>query len=476
MGTNTNMLVNLVLLLTTISLTACKKLSSYDYPDSATSYGILTDDQTFSYFRFCIDRAELSDMLDGNQDFTVLAPTNRAFLNQGYTMDALKALSIPDLSNLVKNHLVPGKIDIVAAGSSILTASSGFNVKLENIDEACYVDGGDVATTNQQARNGYFNVINKVLSARPTIKHIIENYANANAQAQLSFLFAAVQRAGTVWGDLAGLLEGNGSHTFFAPNNGAFIDAGYTTLNAVQSESPEVLADLLAYQFIAGKKLTTDFADSPVTAYNGVPLYFDRIKESKVTLWYANGITFGNNTPSNLLAVNGVVHTVARFFPQPESVTTLEAVRAQADLTMFNALISKASEADAEPNFVELFSDPNASYTVFAVNDAGLQRYGLFDISAINEASPAALAKLLKFHIIPKRINNINIGDGGSVKTLLSEVDVVTGGVREYAITFERTGGFAVKGPANQQMIPVITPNVVTRNGLLNIVGTVLVP
>jgi hypothetical protein len=67
--------------------------------------------------------------------------------------------------------------------------------------------------------------------------------------------------------------------------------------------------------------------------------------------------------------------------------------------------------------------------------------------------------------MINKRLNNINIIDNGAVYTLAGSY-----------ITFLLTGGFKVQGPGNAISIPVITPNVVTTNGLVNIIGTVLKP
>ena len=77
--------------------------------------------------------------------------------------------------------------------------------------------------------------------------------------------------------------------------------------------------------------------------------------------------------------------------------------------------------------------------------------------------NPLTLAAILKLHIIPKRINNINIADNGAVTTIAGT-----------NITFLLTGGFKVQGPSNPTSIPVITPNVVTTTGLLNIIGGII--
>ena len=229
---------------------------------------------------------------------------------------------------------------------------------------------------------------------------------------------------------------------------------------------------------MAGARFTTAFDSVPVTAFNGAPIYFDIIPRkvtattkaaTNFTYWYANGISFGNAVASNLVAANGVMHTVSRLLPAPGTITTLDYIEADPDLTMFRALIARASEADPNLNFENMLSSPTSSYTVFVVNNQGLIDEGYADIDAINREDAVILSRLLRFHIIPKRINNINVVDGETVNTLYSSN-------QNTAISFNRTGGFTVKGPSNANPVSVIDDNIVTANGLVNIIGTVLKP
>lgn len=465
-----------VLLLTAMGFASCEKQSSYNYPDTASAYGILFDDESFTYFKYIVDRAGLADRLDGDSEFTLFVPTDRSFQQHGYTFDALRNSSAAELDALVRNHLVPGKIDIISEGTTTLTADNGFEIQLERIDDNSYVDGGDVTNPNQTTTNGYLNVINKVLTARPTLRTIIEKYESSNSDLRLSLFSAAVRHASRAWPGLLDLLDKGGPYTLFVPNNAALIDAGYESIEAIQSEAPEVLANMIRYQLFEGRRLATGFDSIAVSASNGVPVYFDRIKDSKTTFWYANGITFGNQTPSNLIADNGVVHMVARVFPAPISSTTMEYIVSTPELSMFHALIERASEANEGPDFVQMLAGSNTSYTVFAVNNAGMEDYGFADEAAIRASSPDAMARILKFHILPKRMNNVNVNEGNSVATLLKRDQVVRVGETHHTIVFERENGFHVKGATNRFMVPVLTGNVVTTNGLLNIIGEVLTP
>lgn len=60
----------------------------------------------------------------------------------------------------------------------------------------------------------------------------------------------------------------------------------------------------------------------------------------------------------------------------------------------------------------------SASYTVFAVNNTGLQAAGHANAAEINADKPGVLADILKLHIIPWRLNNINIAENGAVNSM----------------------------------------------------------
>jgi uncharacterized surface protein with fasciclin (FAS1) repeats len=459
-----------------INLAACKKLSSFDNPPaSGTAFELISADNNFSTFKYAVDKTGLGDLLNGKDEYTVFAPTNTAFINAGYPLATLQTMLSADVAIIVKNHIVAGKIDIKALGNSQdQTTLSGMKITIQKFGNLWYANGGDILNVNQATSNGSLSVINTVLTSKATLNDAVKTYINATGNSQLTFLAAAIVRASTGSTNFTNLLSGSTPYTLFAPNNGAFIDGGYASIAAINLAVPDVLGNILKNHLIAGTKFTTAFDSVPVIAYNGNPVYFDNTPRvvtpattiaNNVSLWYANGINFGNNVPSNILAANGVMHVIPRLLPTPVIVNTLDRIKADVNLTMFLALIQKASTADPVWNFETLLSDPAKSYTVFAVNNTGLIAAGYANVAAINAENPVVLAAILKLHMINKRLNNINIIDNGAVYTLAGSY-----------ITFLLTGGYKVQGPGNSTSIPVITANVVTTNGLLNIIGTVLKP
>jgi uncharacterized surface protein with fasciclin (FAS1) repeats len=454
---------------------ACNKRASYDMPASAVSlYEIVKEDTyNFSSFKSLIDRAGLSDLYSQPGEYTVFAPNNSAFTAAGYTPAVIAATSPDSIQRLVMNHIVEGTIDIRdISGTEELTALSGSTIKVVKTGNGIYVDGADV--TNPQhatATNGLLNVINKLLVSKSSVLERINTYVNATSNSTLTFCAAAITRASQGSTNLSQLLnDPKSDYTFFAPNNGAFIDAGFNTLAKITSFDPDSLTRLLQYQLVPGRKLTSDLDSTPVNSVAGIPIYFDRTKPGNTTFNYANGIVFGGGGSSNMMAGNGVVHIVSRIFPKPDTMTTLARIKSDTALTFFDAALTKASQG-GDMDYVKLLSDPLTSYTVYAINNQAFRNAGYATVTAVSNESATLLGNMLKFHLLPKRQNSMNFAENSTAATMLT-----TGANSPTYLTITRTGGYKVKGPSNVASASVNPADVVTTNGLVNVINLMLLP
>lgn len=110
-----------------------------------------------SQFTNLLKTPGLDKMLGGvmKKPFTLLAPTNDALSGMG--ADAMSNLTNPSnlssLANLVKNHIVPGKLDAAGVAQSGLKTAAGDTLNLNGANL------GDLVTGDK------FNIIpvNKVL-------------------------------------------------------------------------------------------------------------------------------------------------------------------------------------------------------------------------------------------------------------------------------------------------------------------------
>ena len=125
-------------------------------------------DGRFTTLATALQAAGLVDTLKGEGPFTVFAPTDDAFAKlPAGTLEALLK-DIPQLSNILLYHVVPGKVmaaDVVKLdGKMADTALEGkqIGIKVDG-DKVMLNDNVQVVITDVEAANGVIHVIDAVL-------------------------------------------------------------------------------------------------------------------------------------------------------------------------------------------------------------------------------------------------------------------------------------------------------------------------
>jgi transforming growth factor-beta-induced protein len=125
-------------------------------------------DGRFTTLAAALEVADLIDTLKGEGPFTVFAPTDDAFakLPEG-TVEALLA-DIPQLTDILLYHVVPGKVmaaDVVGLdGQAAGTALEGSTIAISIVDGKVFLnDTVEVIITDIEATNGVIHVIDTVL-------------------------------------------------------------------------------------------------------------------------------------------------------------------------------------------------------------------------------------------------------------------------------------------------------------------------
>ena len=125
------------------------------------------------------------------------------------------------------------------------------------------------------------------------------------ANPSLSTLNGLIVKAG-----LTPTLKNAGPFTVFAPTNEAFKAVPAKTMDDL-AKNPEMLKDVLTYHVIAAKVMSADVKNGPVKTLHGANVAISKagdfvtVEESMV------------QTP-NIVATNGVVHTVDRVMIPPK--------------------------------------------------------------------------------------------------------------------------------------------------------------
>jgi len=125
------------------------------------------------------------------------------------------------------------------------------------------------------------------------------------ANPSLSTLNGLIVKAG-----LTPTLKGAGPFTVFAPTNEAFKAVPAKTMDDL-AKNPEMLKDVLTYHVIAAKVMSADVKNGPVKTLHGANVAISKagdfvtVEESMVQT-------------ANIVATNGVVHTVDRVMIPPK--------------------------------------------------------------------------------------------------------------------------------------------------------------
>lgn len=231
---------------------SCKKDVNNNALSSTTPlYALITGDSSLSVYNAAVQKSGDSKLFTGTDSITVLIPTNAAFLSQGITLSTISAMSQGQADSLVRYHFLNAPAHLVTGSYNSFNSLLG---------PAVYGFG------NTDGSNNYFNGANAVLQSlagsNATVYKLSEPLTVPAASAQqllaadsaLSYFAEALKVTGF------GLAPASGWSTVLAPDNNAFIAAGYPTLASIDSANVNTLTSLLQYHVIAGQYFSNTFS------------------------------------------------------------------------------------------------------------------------------------------------------------------------------------------------------------------------
>ena len=258
---------------------------------------------------------DLVNTLSGG-NFTVLAPTNEAFVtflsDNGF--ESLAEVPTDVLANILLNHVITGEVrstDLVSLGSGYSTTNAtnadGDNLSLyfDTSDGVVFNGVSSVTAADVEASNGVVHVVDAVIGL-PTVV----TFAAANPEFQT--LVSALTREGLET-DFISVLSSSDTlapFTVFAPTNAAFgdllVELGFDSLDSIDAG---VLEIVLKMHVIASANVRSGDLEEGMVA--------EPLAEESITfsLTPSPQITDPNGRVSNIVAVdgqamNGVIHVV----------------------------------------------------------------------------------------------------------------------------------------------------------------------
>jgi transforming growth factor-beta-induced protein len=241
--------------------------------------------------------------------------------------------------------------------------------------------------------------------------------------------------------DLVEALRG-GPFTVFAPTDDAFFQVPVDILHAV--EDGGLLPTVLTYHVVEGEYTAADLPEGELVTLAGAPLTITRDGDTV----YVNGNPIA---AADVQATNGVVHVMGSVLVPPigdivEVATTLPGFGTLADLV-------------AQADLVDTLQG-EGPFTVFAPLDSAFEDLPQATLDAVL-ADPDLLATVLTYHVVAGKVSLSDMADG-------DELETVAGLTLE--VTKDDEGNTLING------IPVAVGNVQADNGVIHVLGEVLVP
>jgi transforming growth factor-beta-induced protein len=251
----------------------------------------------------------------------------------------------------------------------------------------------------------------------------------AAGDGRFTSLVAAVTKAG-----LVDALSGAGPLTVFAPTDQAFSAALMRLGKTLDELSAEELEPILTYHVLSGAVKSSDLRAGPVKTLSGITAFVSTEDGAKI-----NG---ANVVSADLLAGNGVIHVIDAVILPPNLAEAATLAGG------FDSLLGAVTSA----GLAETLAMPGANLTVFAPNDAAFAK-----LSAVPGGD--ALKNVLLYHVVAGEVLSTDL-KAGSVASLLTGK----------SITVDLASGVRVNDAQ------VIAADVVTTNGVIHVIDTVLIP
>lgn len=306
----------LMLFFSALFFVSCKDDTDKAVPKTISDHIIETSNLTI--LEAAIRHAGLTDALKSGY-LTIFAPDDSAFVASGFASEsAITALPAEDVKKLLEYHIISERVqstDLQNGPNSVLISFSKDSIYVGKNDTGIFVNGNSIKRKDLKTANGVVHIVDHVLTPpTQTLSQLVQSNTD------FSFLVAAITRVAMssstvpqVSALLSAFASNSGNYTVFAPTNQAFINAGYTTVEKIQTTNATTLANLLLYHIVSVRIFTNNMVAGKITPMaSGKTIDVTTTNGIKLTGSGNNGLSSSIVKP-NQLATNGIVHTIDRL-------------------------------------------------------------------------------------------------------------------------------------------------------------------
>ena len=229
-----------------VSLASCSKPAPPAKVVITPMQTLVNSDSTLTLFHRMLLQANDAALL-ADDSITWLLPTNAAFLSAGYTELIIDSLSASAADNLIRYHYLTSRV-VPDSGSYLGYASLlGYNVYgMSDSAHHIYFSGNTATGPATTVGKALVYRLNLPMTAPGDSLNVL-----LEGDSTLSFLSEVFLRT-----NLYDSLLTSGNFTLLAPNNTAFINAGYDSLGAIDSANINTLLTLVEYHVVTGSYFT----------------------------------------------------------------------------------------------------------------------------------------------------------------------------------------------------------------------------
>lgn len=280
-----------ILSLVLIGIFACKKTAHTTTKVELTPLQTLINtDTTLSLYHLMILQAN-DEALMNDVTATLFFPRNSVLEQAGYTDVLIDSMSSTLADRIVRYNYLPAAVNTDSAGYTPNPTLLGVPLYIAKASTGQLLLNGSVTVSSQPVQVGkaaVYYLDSLVPAAADSLPEIVQS------DSTLTFFSEVLNRT-----NLYDSLLLTGSYTLLAPNNQAFINAGYDSIGAIDSAGIDTLLTLAMSQVIKGAYFTNTFP-ATVTNLLGVTITVNTVNG------YLQFTASGNAAPVNWLNGNQI--------------------------------------------------------------------------------------------------------------------------------------------------------------------------
>ena len=392
----------------------------------------MQEDGNFTVLSEALNSTDMTSVLNGTGPFTVFAPTDDAFGELPSTERDRLMSDDENLTSVLQYHVVAG--DIAKEGMTngmALTSLTGEELTVVVNETGTFINDARLMGETDST-NGVVHAIDGVLIPR-TLVQTVEN------ETDLSMLAEALDRT-----NLTDELNASGPFTLFAPTNAAFEGANESVSSLLRENdtaSMERLRQLLLYHVVPERIVDGNGTENQTLgALSGQRLVYRTDGER---------VFINNNEAvrSNLIATNGVIHTLDTVLATPQTI----------NLTLAeNGSLSRAYEALSAANLADELNG-SGPFTLFVPSNEAFDAMGDIPQDKQNMTS------LLTYHLM----------DGETFSWQLQNGTITMLNGQPANVTVEHTDEGTIWRIGNAT---IVTADIICTNGVIHVIDEVLLP